>query len=190
MLIGSPGSRTSIRSRSACSVTDSPPATQLVPVRGADVDDPLTSVSFVGDHLVDHGAVVAGLELLGTDQQPQPRLVERVGELVRAVGRVDVHHDRADLRGGVLHQRPLRRSSAPRCRPGRPWRCRPPSVPGPARSRRRRARRRSTAARTPPRRAPRGRRARRRSAPGSRRSSPRAGAAWSLRRRRTPCPAD
>ncbi len=45
---------------------------------------------------------------LGAEQQPQPRLVQGVGQLVRAIGRVDVDQDRADLGGGVLHDRPLR----------------------------------------------------------------------------------
>ncbi len=76
------------------------------PVVGAEVDDPLERVR-VDPHLVDHRAVVAGLERLGREQQPQAGLVQRVGELVRAVGRVDVDQDRADLGGGVLHQRPL-----------------------------------------------------------------------------------
>ena len=58
-----------------------------------------------------------------------PGLVDDVGQLVAAVGRVDVDQDRADLGRGVLHQHPLRRSSATRCRPGRPWRR--PSRAGP-----------------------------------------------------------
>ena len=49
-------------------------------------------------------------------------LAQHVLQLVGAVGRVDVDQDRADLGGGVLDQRPTRRSSAPRCRPGRPCR--------------------------------------------------------------------
>ena len=60
------------------------------------------------DDRLDHRAVVAGLERLGAEQQPQPRLVDGVGELVGAVGRVDVDQDRADLGGGVLRDRPLR----------------------------------------------------------------------------------
>ena len=36
-----------------------------------------------------------------------PDWLERVGELVGAVRRVDVDQDRADLRGGVLRDRPL-----------------------------------------------------------------------------------
>ena len=40
-----------------------------------------------------------------------------------AVRRVDVDQDRADLRGGVLRERPLRAVRATRCRPGRPSRC-------------------------------------------------------------------
>ena len=36
-----------------------------------------------------------------------PGLVQHVGQLVAAVGRVDVDQDRADLRGRVLHEHPL-----------------------------------------------------------------------------------
>ncbi len=42
---------------------------QPVPVRGADVDD-LLQVWQVAADFVDHGAVVAGLEALGADEQP------------------------------------------------------------------------------------------------------------------------
>ena len=49
----------------------------------------------------------AGLEAARRDQQPQPGLVDGIGELVGAVGRVDVDQDRADLRGRQLGQHPL-----------------------------------------------------------------------------------
>ena len=66
------------------------------------------------------------------DQHRDAGLVEHVLQLVRAVGRVDVDQDRADLGRGVLHQRPLGAGSAPRCRPGRPW----PAPPRAGRARR------------------------------------------------------
>ena len=53
-------------------------------------------------------AVVAGLERARGHQQPQTGLVDRVGQLVGAVGGVDVDQDGAGLRGGVLQDRPLR----------------------------------------------------------------------------------
>ena len=59
------------------------------------------------DHLVDHRAVVAGLERLRRHEQLHTGLVEHVGELVGPVRRVDRHQDRADLRGRVLRDRPL-----------------------------------------------------------------------------------
>ena len=74
------------------------------PLRAADVDD-LLDRGLV-DHLVDHRAVVAGLERRGRDQQPHPGLVQDVGQLVGAVRRVDVDQDRSDLGGGVLGDRP------------------------------------------------------------------------------------
>ena len=83
-----------------------PPSTSVGPVVGVEVDDPLERRA-VGRGLLDHRAVVAGLELGRRDQQPHARLVDGVGELVGAVGRVDVDQDRADLRGGVLGERPL-----------------------------------------------------------------------------------
>ena len=71
-----------------------------------EVDDPLEGVELVGG-LLDHRAVVAGPERRRADQHPHAALVHDVGELVGAVGRVDVDQDRADLRRGELHERPL-----------------------------------------------------------------------------------
>ncbi len=82
------------------------------PVAGADVDDALQARR-VGGGLRDHRAVVAGLEALGRDQHPQPRVVDRVGELVGPVGRVDVDEDGPDLRRGELGDRPLRTARRP-----------------------------------------------------------------------------
>ena len=88
----------------------------VVPVAGADVDHPLEARG-VGRGLLDHRAVVAGLEALRGDQHPQPRVVDRVGELVGAVGRVDVDEDGADLRRGELGDRPLRTAGRPHADP-------------------------------------------------------------------------
>ena len=56
---------------------------------------------------VDHGDVVRGLERGGDHHHPDAGLVQHVGELVRAVGRVDRHEDRPDLGGRVLGEGPL-----------------------------------------------------------------------------------
>ena len=85
---------------------------QRVPVVGADVDDPLEG-GVLRRGLLDHLPVVARLERLRADQQLQPGLVHRVGELVRPVGRVDVDQDGADLGAGVLRDRPLRTVGRP-----------------------------------------------------------------------------
>ena len=79
---------------------------QRRPVVGVEVDHPLQGRGVRGG-LLDHPAVVAALDARGGDQHPHPRLVDGEGELVRPVGRVDVHQDRAHLRGGVLGDRPL-----------------------------------------------------------------------------------
>ena len=89
---------------------------QRVPVVGADVDDPLES-GVLRRGLLDHLPVVARLEGLRADQQLQSRLVHRVGELVGAVGRVDVDQDGADLGAGVLRDRPLRAVRRPHPHP-------------------------------------------------------------------------
>ena len=57
---------------------------------------------------VDHGDVVRRLELRRDDHHPDAGLAQHVGQLVRAVRRVDVDQDRADLRRRVLGQHPLR----------------------------------------------------------------------------------
>ncbi len=57
--------------------------------------------------LLDHRAVVARAERRRAHQHPHAALVDGVGELVGAVGRVDVDQDRADPRRGELHERPL-----------------------------------------------------------------------------------
>ena len=79
---------------------------QLVPVGRAEEDDALERREVAAD-LVDHRDVVRGLERLRADEQPAAGLLERVGELGRPVGGVDVHEDDARLRGRELRQRPL-----------------------------------------------------------------------------------
>ena len=58
-------------------------------------------------HLLEHGHVVGMAEPARQDEQRAGRLPQHVFQLVAAVGRVDVHHDGADARGGVLGDRPL-----------------------------------------------------------------------------------
>ena len=58
-------------------------------------------------HLVEHRDVVAGLERLGQEDPGDAGLLEDELQLVGAVARVDVDQDRPDLRGRVLHHRPL-----------------------------------------------------------------------------------
>jgi len=60
-----------------------------------------------GPNLVDHGPVVAGLEALGADQEPHPRLAQDIAKLVAAVRRVDGDQDEAGLGRGVLKQHPF-----------------------------------------------------------------------------------
>ena len=83
------------------------PRDQLVPAVAADVHDAFEVVEVVS-HLVDHLVIVAALEGFGRDQRRDTGLVENVLQLVGAVAGVDVDEDGADLRGGVLGQRPLR----------------------------------------------------------------------------------
>ena len=80
---------------------------QLVPARLADEHDVGQRRALAAD-LLDHRAVVRALVRDGADQQPHAGLVDDVGQLVAAVGRVDVDQDRADLGRGVLQQGPLR----------------------------------------------------------------------------------
>ena len=57
--------------------------------------------------LAQHGEIVAGLEAGGGDQGAAADLVQRVLQLVGAVGRVDVDQDQAGLGGGELRHHPL-----------------------------------------------------------------------------------
>src|SRR5215472_5174709 len=58
---------------------------QRVPLRGAQVDDPLQGIQAAAD-LLDHRPVVARLERLGADQHPDTRLPQHIAEFVTAVG--------------------------------------------------------------------------------------------------------
>ncbi len=129
---------------------------QLGPVVGADEDDALETGA-LGVGLADHRPVVARLEALRADQQAHAGLVDGVGELVGAVGRVDVDQDRPRAWPWRTGRAPTRHSWAPRSRPGRPPPARRRSARGPARRRPGRARPRSSVARWPRRPAPRGR---------------------------------
>ena len=89
---------------------------QRVPLRRSEKDR-LLQPPEPGAHLAHHRDVVRGLEARGRDQHAAARLVEGVLELARAVGRVDVDEDRAELRRGVLHQHPLDVVRAPDAHP-------------------------------------------------------------------------
>jgi hypothetical protein len=85
---------------------------EAVPRRVADPDHVIERRR-LGRDLGDHRLVVGGLEGARGEQQPCPRLAQRVGQLGGAVGGVDVDEDRADAGGGQLQQRPLRAVGAP-----------------------------------------------------------------------------
>ena len=61
----------------------------------------------LGDELVDHAHVVGGAEAADENQGGELGLLQQVGQLVGAVGGVDVDQDGADLGGGELGQHPL-----------------------------------------------------------------------------------
>ena len=138
-------------------------------------------------HVVEHRHVVGALELGRREHRAHRRLVQHVLELVGPVGGVDVHQDRADLRGGVLDHRPLgavrrpdpdpvaRLGAAFDQRGGDPAGRFVELAVGPA------ATRRALDERLPV------REGLRSSWRGCRRSSRRAAAGWWLRRRRTTC---
>ena len=85
---------------------------QLVPAALADVDD-LAQVRALRPHLFDHGPVVGRLVHHCADEHAQAGLLEDIGKLVTAIGRVDVDQHRADLGRGVLQQGPLRAVQRP-----------------------------------------------------------------------------
>ncbi len=145
MLIGSLLARLASRSRQSRRGHPLDAGAQPVPVVGAEEDDLAAAPAHSARTSSTIARVVGGLERRRRDQHAHAGLVEHVGEFVGAVGRVDVDQDRADLGGGVLHDASTPRSSAPRCRPGRPARCPAPSDRGRPRRPRRRARRRSSA---------------------------------------------
>ena len=89
---------------------------QLIPVGRAQVDHP-GEIGKIPADLLDHGPVIAGLERLRADQQPDPGLAQHVSQLVAAVGRVDVDQDHPRLGRGVLQQYPLRAVRGPDAHP-------------------------------------------------------------------------
>ena len=107
MLIGSSGrSRRRAARRARASVDPAGAGDELVPVVLPEEHRPLEAGHLRQD-LLDHVDVVRRLERRSGEQHAAARLVEGEGQLVRAVRRVDVDQDHADLRRGVLHQRPL-----------------------------------------------------------------------------------
>ena len=87
-------------------VRAAPGLEQRVPLAGTEQDDLLQSGAARPD-LGDHRGVVGRLQPLRGDEQSGARLVQHELELAGPVGGVDVHQDRADLRGGVLGQHPF-----------------------------------------------------------------------------------
>ena len=79
---------------------------ERVPLRRAD-EDHVFQRGQVRPDLPDHGPVVTGLEALGADQDPNPRLAQGVAKLVAAVRRVDVDQDDARLGRRVLQLHPF-----------------------------------------------------------------------------------
>ena len=112
MLIGSSNWSDACRSSSEVGPRLARPRQERVPREVA-----LSGASVEEDHglerrevradLGDHGGVVRRLERRRRDEHRRPRLPEHVLDLGRPVRRVDVDEDRADLGGGVLHDRPL-----------------------------------------------------------------------------------
>ena len=79
--------------------------------------DHLAQLRAVGGHLLDHRPVVAAFVLDGGEQHADLGLSKHVGQLVAAVGRVDVDQDHADPGGGVLHQHPVHAVRGPDAHP-------------------------------------------------------------------------
>jgi hypothetical protein len=79
---------------------------QRLPFRAAEQHDGI-QLGAARPDLGDHRGVVGGLEPHRRDEQGAARLVEHELKLPGPVRRVDVHQDRADLRGRVLGERPL-----------------------------------------------------------------------------------
>ena len=99
MLIGSS------KSSSGHSISARRAAQQLV--RLVAEEDHVLEVGQVAADLLDHRAVVRALELRGGDQRLAAGVAQRVGELGRAVGGVDVDEDDPELRRGELDVDPL-----------------------------------------------------------------------------------
>ena len=145
MLIGSDGSSSAPRVSAALRRRPLAPRQQLVPGRAVEEHDALQRGQH-GAHLVDHRDVVARLERRRGHEHAAPRLLQRVLELVRAIGRVDVDQDHADLGRRVLDQRPLGAVRRPDAEPVALAQAGRASAPGRRGRPRRRARRSCSAA--------------------------------------------
>ena len=80
---------------------------EVAPGLLADVDDVLQARAVVA-HALDHAAVVGRLVRTADTSSRMPDWFTTYASSCDAVGRVDVHQDRADLRRRVLQQHPLR----------------------------------------------------------------------------------
>ena len=104
MLIGSPGLQAGLHPRQRVDVGRRvgdllprlPPDDHHVAERGAPPA-----------HIVEHQCVVGALERRRREDRAHRRLVQHVLQLVGPVRGIDVHQNRADLRGRVLDHRPL-----------------------------------------------------------------------------------
>ena len=106
MLIGSSG-LSSACSRASSARSPPWPASTSASQSGVPISTTWRSCGQFGRTCVDHRRVVGGLEAGRRDQHRDAGLVEHELQLVRAVRRVDVDQDDADLGRGELHQRPL-----------------------------------------------------------------------------------
>jgi hypothetical protein len=85
---------------------------EIGPALGSEEHDPFERRD-VWSHGVDHRDVVARFVAGCREEQPALRLSEGVVDLLRAIGRVEIDENRANPRGGVLDQHPLRVVRAP-----------------------------------------------------------------------------
>ena len=84
----------------------SSPGEQFAPLFGEQKNRFFENGEFISNG-ADHRHVVAGLEIGGGDEHSAPRMIEGIRQLVRAIGRVDVHQNHPDFGGCVLDHRPL-----------------------------------------------------------------------------------
>ena len=87
-----------------------------VPLRCVEKHRPLEVGTPIA-HLCDHRHIVGGLEGWSRDDPSTFRLVEGIGQLMGAVGRVDIDQDHPDLGGRKLHQGPLGTVGGPQAYP-------------------------------------------------------------------------